>query len=93
MYKLDLVQKVARKTKLPKAAVQKVVDQTLAEVTSSLKRRERVQLTGFGTFEARTVKKRKVHNIKTGKFVVVQQHKRVAFLVGAPLKRAVRASR
>jgi DNA-binding protein HU-beta len=53
MTKQEFIASLAGKTKLSKKDARAVVDAALDLIISSVKRGEKVTLTGFGTFEAR----------------------------------------
>ena len=82
MHKHDLILKLVRRTNGTKAGTARFVNALILEVTNSLKKRERVTITGFGTFYVKSLNKRKIHNIHTGKSLVVPAHKKVAFRPG-----------
>jgi DNA-binding protein HU-beta len=70
------------------AALNAVLD----SITEALKQGSSVTLTGFGTFEVREIKARKVHAVRgaqAGQMVSVPAHKRAAFRAGTELARAV----
>lgn len=90
MHKQEIVAKIAAKSDLDETSARKVLGVVLSEISGSLKKGKSVTLTGFGTFIVRRKKKRTMHNIATGKPVVVPAHKAVGFIVGAPLKRLVK---
>lgn len=56
--KADLVSVVAEDTGLTKKDVKEVLDAVLANISGELGKGNRVQLTGFGTFEVRSRKAR-----------------------------------
>ena len=63
----------------------------MRSVQDELSKGNRVVLTGFGTFELRDVKARKVRPIrgsKAGDLIEVPAHKRVGFSAGAELSKA-----
>lgn len=86
MNKNELVDKIAHATSEPKSKVAQMVDATIEEITSALKRREKVQLTGFGTFEARHRAARTARNPQTGAAVQVDARYAPAFKAGSALK-------
>ena len=63
----------------------------LKSIQEALAEGDRVVLTGFGSFELRDVKARKVRPIrgsKAGDLIEVPAHKRVGFSAGAELSKA-----
>lgn len=89
MNKSELVDKIAAATDRPKNTVAEIVDATLDTITGALKRREKVQITGFGSFEARHRAARTARNPQTGAPVEVKEHYAPAFKAGSALKDAV----
>jgi len=53
MNKAALIEALASKTNLTKKQTEEVLESMLALITESLKRKEEVVLTGFGTFSAK----------------------------------------
>jgi len=89
MLKSELVEKVAAATKESKALTDKIVGATLEAITSALKKGEKVQFTGFGTFEVRSRAARAGTNPLTGEKLRIPASKVPAFKAGALLKQAV----
>jgi DNA-binding protein HU-beta len=84
------VDAVAEKTGLTKKDAQSAVDAMLEAIVDSLQRGERVQLTGFGTFETRERKERKGSNIQTGEEIIIPASTVPAFKPGKALRDAVK---
>lgn len=89
MNKSDLVDAVARVTGETKTLVSDTVDAILDQITKALRRGDRVQLTGFGTFEVRDRKARQARNPQTGETIHVPAQKAPAFKAGKTLKDSV----
>ena len=86
--KSDLSAKVAAKTGASKAQGESSLRAVLDSIREELAAGNRVVVTGFGTFEVRDIKARKVRHItgaKVGELVTVPKHKRVGFKPGAEL--------
>lgn len=90
MLKVDIVEKVARESKLTKKAAREAVESTLKTVLSSLTKGEKVVLSGFGTFLIRSRKARKGRNPKTGLSLQLPSMKTVGFVASKALKKLVR---
>ncbi len=60
MQKTDFIKAVAERTGVSQKETKQVVDAALEVITESLKRAEKVTLTGFGTFEVRQRQAREV---------------------------------
>ena len=89
MNKTDLINAVADHAELSKKDAGKAVDAFVAAVTEALKKGEKVQLVGFGTFEVRERAAREGRNPQTGAAIQIQAAKVPAFKAGKPLKDAV----
>lgn len=88
MTKSDLVEALA-KDGLTKAQAQTALNTFVSTVTSSLKKGDKVQITGFGTFEVRSRKARQGVNPSTGEKIKIKASKAPAFKAGSSLKDAV----
>ncbi len=89
MNKTELINAVAEKGLSKKdatAAVNAVVD----SITEALKKGEKVQLIGFGTFEVRERAEKEARNPRTGETIKVAATKVPAFKAGQALKDAVK---
>lgn len=93
MNKNELVTHIAGRLDLPKKTVEDVIDAFTDTVGSTLKRGERIALTGFGTFERRDRAARTAQNPQTGERMKVKAKKVPAFKPGQGLKDTVATSR
>lgn len=87
--KTDLVNEIAEKSGLTKAAVNQVLECFLEVVTDTLKEGSSVRLTGFGSFMARLRPEMVARNPKTGESVHVAAVYVPFFRAGKNLKIAV----
>jgi DNA-binding protein HU-beta len=94
MNKSELVQELANKTDMTKADAQRSVDALFnpkdGVLTRALKKGDRVQITGFGTFETRKRKARTGRNPRTGKEIKIGPTVSPSFRPGKALKDAVK---
>lgn len=90
MNKTELIAAAAAEANVSKKEAAAVIDAAIAAVTASLKKGEKVQLIGFGTFETRTRAARQGKNPKTGEAIKIAASKVPAFKAGAALKNAVK---
>ena len=90
MTKADLIAAMASKAKMPKSAAERALNAFLGTVTSALKKKERVILVGFGTFEVSRRAARKGRNPQTGKEISIKAATVPKFRAGAALKSAVK---
>lgn len=88
--KKDLIEVVAKKANLTNKASKDAVKVFLNSIRDSLKRNEKVVLTGFGTFSVRSRKARKGRNPKTGETITLSARKAPGFTPGKALKKAVK---
>ncbi|MFM1515066.1 HU family DNA-binding protein [Helcococcus ovis] len=90
MNKSDLVAKIAEKSGLTKVDSTKALDAFLETVTESLKKQEKVQLVGFGTFEVRERKEREGRNPRNPEEKIhIPASKAPVFKAGKTLKEVV----
>ena len=90
MNKGELIEAVARNTGESKALTGKVVDETLDVIMGGVVTQGKVQITGFGTFEARDRKARTARNPQTGAPVHVPATRVPAFKAGQAVKSRVK---
>jgi len=90
MNKAQLVNEVAKKTQLSKAKALQAVNTAFEAIKGSLKKGQRVQLIGFGSFLVRKRKARTGRNPQTGATIQIKARKVPAFSAGAELKKAVK---
>lgn len=89
MNKTELIAAAAAAAGVSKKDAAAVIEATIGAVTESLKKGEKVQLIGFGTFETRARGARQGKNPKTGETIKIAACKVPAFKAGAGLKDAV----
>jgi len=93
MNKSDLVDALASKTGMTKADAARAVDALFAPsggvISDALKGGARVQITGFGTFEAKHRKARTGRNPRTGQTIQIAASKTPAFRAGKGLKDSI----
>ncbi|MFZ5376457.1 MAG: HU family DNA-binding protein [Patescibacteria group bacterium] len=90
MTKSQIVNVIAKKAHLTKKASTEAVEALFEEVIRSLKKGDKVVLSGFGTFYVGKVRDKHVEPFgNKDKRQVVKGHRVINFRVGKPLKRAV----
>ena len=89
MKKRDLINEVAKVTSTRKEAAM-AVEVLLGTIKNTLKQREEVYLSGFGTFKAVKRKARKGRNPKTGEEIKIKSRHLVKFKAGKAFKEAVK---
>ena len=86
MNKSELVAALAQKAELSKKDAEKALSAFVDVVTETLKAGDKVQLVGFGTFEAKERPARSARNPRTGEAIKIEASKTAAFKVGKALK-------
>ncbi len=89
MTKKELADEVAKKANLKKKDAEAAVDAMLDGITQSLKKGQKVQLVGFGTFEVRKRKARTGINPQSKEQIKIAASKAPAFRPGKALKDAI----
>lgn len=89
MTKKELVEAVAKSSGITKAAAEKAVAAVVTTIASNLKKGERVNLVGFGSFEVATRKARTGRNPQSGKEIKIPAAKVPKFRPGKALKKSV----
>ncbi|MDD2429293.1 MAG: HU family DNA-binding protein [Eubacteriales bacterium] len=79
MNKTELIAAVAKDTELKKVEAEKAINSVLNAVQKALKDGEKVQLIGFGTFEAKKRPARMARNPRTGEEIKVAASKAPTF--------------
>jgi len=86
MNKSDLIASIAQKGEMPKKDAEKALDAFMGSVEDALKKGEKVQLVGFGSFEVRERAARKGRNPQTKAEITIPASKIPIFRVGKALK-------
>ena len=90
MNKTELINAVAENAKLSKKDAEAAVNAFTSVVADTLKKGEKLQLIGFGTFEVRERGAREGRNPKTGETIEIAASKVPAFVAGKGLKDAIK---
>ncbi|MBO5426436.1 MAG: HU family DNA-binding protein [Lachnospiraceae bacterium] len=89
MNKNELVTSMAEKTGMKKTEVEKVLKAFTDTVAAELKKGEKIQLVGFGTFEVAERPAREGRNPRTGETMKIAASKSPKFKAGKALKDSV----
>ena len=89
MNKAELATEVSRKAKVSHKVAKVVVDAVFEEMVKALRRGDRVEIRGFGSFVIRNYGSYQGRNPKTGETVSVSPKKLPYFKVGKELKERV----
>jgi nucleoid DNA-binding protein len=88
--KKDIVKKISGTFDLPQADVKNVVQSVMDSIVDAVATEGRIELRGFGVFEAKERAPRKARNPKTGETVMVPARKVVTFKPGKLMEEKVR---
>lgn len=86
MTKAELVDSIAAKTDLPKGTAERIVATIFDDIVGALKKGEKVNISGFGTFQVSERKARTGRNPKTGEAIQIEASKSAKFKPGKTLK-------
>ena len=86
MNKGELIEAIAKKTDMSKAAAGAALDAVLDSISASLKKGAPVRIAGFGTFNISKRKAGTARNPRTGEKIKVKASKNARFKAGAALK-------
>ncbi|MBQ3961343.1 MAG: HU family DNA-binding protein [Muribaculaceae bacterium] len=89
MNKTELVNAIANEAKLTKVQAKAALEATLAAITGSLAKGDKVALIGFGTFAVVKKGARKGKNPRTGAEIKIAAKKVAKFKAGAELAKKV----
>jgi DNA-binding protein HU-beta len=90
MNKSELVDAIAKETKLTKADSTRALESFVNQTTKALKGGHHVALIGFGTFKVAKRAARNGRNPQTGKSIKIAAKKVAKFKAGASLAKAVK---
>lgn len=89
MNKTELIEAIAKKTELTKKDAEAALKAVIETIEGALKKGDKVQLVGFGTFETKKRKAREGRNPKTGATIKIAACKYPAFSAGKAFKEVV----
>ena len=89
MNKTELVAAIAERTELSKKDAEKALKAFTDVVAEELKKGEKIQLVGFGTFEVSERAAREGRNPQTGEVMKIEASKAPKFKAGKALKDAL----
>ncbi len=90
MNRAELIELIAEKAEVTKAAAERALNACFKAIASSLEKDEPVVLVNFGTFVVRESAAREGRNPQTGEKIKIRAAKRVGFKAGKALKEAVK---
>ena len=89
MNKTQLIDAVAKESSLKKRDVEAVVENLLNTIIGEVAKGEKVQITGFGSFERKSRGERNIKNPRTGEDMKVPPSKSPSFTAGSIFKEKV----
>ena len=89
MNKGELIEALAKKTSTTKKASEEYINAIVEVVTDTLKKGDKIQLIGFGSWEVRKRASRKGRNPQTNEDIKIPASKSPVFKAGKALKEAV----
>jgi DNA-binding protein HU-beta len=84
--KLDIINRVAEKTGVPKMKAEQAVEALFHSMKEALTRGERIELRGFGVFVVKPRKRGVGRNPRTGEEVAIPSGKTIRFKPGKELQ-------
>ncbi len=93
MTKSDLIKELSKEKGLPMTEARDAVNVVFDGIAKTLKKGDRVELRGFGSFKVKKYKRYKGRNPKTGEVIKVKTKKLPVFKCGKELKEMVAAYR
>jgi DNA-binding protein HU-beta len=87
--KSELIKLIAQDSGLPKAETELILEATIGRITEALIKGDRIQLHGFGTFQAKKRAPRKGRNPATGEPIDIPEKTVPVFKPGKQLKELV----
>jgi DNA-binding protein HU-beta len=88
--KAELIGSIAEKSELTKKDSEKALNALLDSIVAALNKGEKVQIIGFGTFEAKKRNAREGINPRTGKAISIAAATVPSFKAGKALKDAIK---
>lgn len=89
MTKADLIDSLARRTELPRQRAEEIVNGFLDDIIAALKKGDKINVSGFGTFSISEWKGRTGRNPKTGETIEIAPSRVAKFKAGKILKEAI----
>ena len=86
MNKAELIAAVAESTNLSKKDAGEALAAIIDEIKGALKKGDKVQLVGFGSFEVKNKPERKGKNPRTGEVITIKASKAPVFKAGKAFK-------
>ena len=86
MTKAELIDSISSKVDLPKGTAERIVNTIFDDIVGALKNGDKVNISGFGTFQVSNRKARTGRNPKTGEAIQIGASRSAKFKAGKTLK-------
>jgi DNA-binding protein HU-beta len=86
MTKAELIDSISSKIDLPKGTAERIVNTIFDDMVAALKSGDKVNISGFGTFQVSERKARTGRNPKTGEAIQIAAARSAKFKAGKALK-------
>lgn len=86
MNKEELITRVSQDTNLDLVTVRTIIESTLDEISNCFKRKDNLEIRGFGSFKVVTTKQKIGRNISKGESVVIPPKHKVKFKTSSLIK-------
>lgn len=90
MTKAELIARVAKECKIPKATAERALNSVTNNISKCLKKKDKITLTGFGTFQVSKRRARTGRNPQTGALINIKAANVPKFKAGKQLKQSIR---
>ncbi len=89
MTKAELIDTVAKATRLPRKSAETAIEVTFEQIARSIRKDKRFWMPGFGTFTVRRRRARKGFNPRTNSAMTIPAARTVGFRPGPELKKGI----
>ena len=90
MTKAELIEKVAKECRIAKATAERAINSVTNNISKCLKKKDKISLTGFGTFMVSKRRARTGRNPQTGALINIKASNVPKFKPGKQLKQSIR---
>lgn len=90
MTKAELIEKVAKECRISKATAERAINSVTNNISKCLKKKDKITLTGFGTFQVSKRRARTGRNPQTGALINIKAANVPKFKPGKQLKQSIR---
>ena len=84
--KKEIISNIANQESKTKKEVEIIINQFLDQIGKNLENHDKIQLIGFGSFNAKNLEARKGRNPQTGEEITIKARRQISFMAGKELK-------